>query len=128
MISIASSSISSRTPTDGQWSASTCSLRASPLPTPSTNRPSSWTAAVAAACAMIAGWIRKVGHVTAVVTGSEVASDSAPITPQTKGLCPCSSFHGWKWSEIHNRSKPASSARRAWSMSSLGPNCSQDRK
>ena len=73
-----------------------CSLSASPLPTPKTKRPSSWTAAVAAACAMIAGWIRMVGHVTAVDTGSDVTSESAPMTPQTNGLWPCSSFHGWK--------------------------------
>jgi hypothetical protein len=32
-----------------------CSFNASPEPTPSTNRPSSWTAAVAAACAITAG-------------------------------------------------------------------------
>jgi hypothetical protein len=77
---------------------------------------------------MIAGWIRNVGQVTAVVTDSDVTCDNAPITPHTNGLCPCSSFHGWKWSEIHSRSKPAASARLAWSMSSFGPNCSQDRK
>ena len=105
-----------------------CSLRASPLPTPSTKRPSSCTAAVAAAWAMIAGWMRTVGQVTPVVMGSDVTCDSAPITPHTNGLWPCASFHGWKWSEIHNRSKPACSARRAWSTRSAGPNCSQDRK
>lgn len=69
-----------------------------------------------------------VGHVTAVETGSDVTSDSAPSTPHTKGLWPWSSFQGWKWSEIHRESNPAASARLAWSMSSLGPNCSQDRK
>ena len=66
------------------------------MPTPSVKRPSSSTADVAAAWAMIAGWIRTVGHVTAVVTcmpGTAVAS--APITDQTNGLSPCSSFHGW---------------------------------
>lgn len=72
-----------------------CSLSASPLPTPSTKRPSSCTAAVADACAMTAGWIRMVGQVTAVLTGSDVASERAPITPHTNGLWPCSSFQGW---------------------------------
>ena len=77
---------------------------------------------------MIAGWMRNVGQVTAVVTGSDTASDSAPITDQTNGLLPWASFHGWKWSEIHSRSKPASSASRACRTSSPGPNSSQDRK
>lgn len=84
--------------------------------------------AVAAACAMIAGCIRMVGQVTAVLTGSDVASESAPITDHTNGLWPCSSFQGWKWSEIHSASNPASCARLAWSTSSFGPNCSQERK
>jgi hypothetical protein len=39
--------------------------------------------------------MRTVGHVTAVVTGSAVASLIAPITDHTSGLCPCASFHGW---------------------------------
>jgi hypothetical protein len=39
--------------------------------------------------------MRTVGQVTAVVTGSLVACDSAPMTDQTKALWPCSSFHGW---------------------------------
>ena len=64
--------MSCRTPTDGHGSPRMCSLRASPLPTPSTKRPSSCTAAVAAAWAMIAGWMRTVGQVTPVVTGSDV--------------------------------------------------------
>jgi hypothetical protein len=72
-----------------------CSFNASPLPTPNRNPPGSITAAVAAACAMTAGWVRTVGQVTAVVPGSDVTCDSAPITDQTNGLCPCSSFHGW---------------------------------
>ena len=65
------------------------------MPTPRVNLPSSWTAAVAAACAITAGWMRVVGQVTAVVTGSRQAWERAPIIPQTNGLCPCSSFHGW---------------------------------
>ena len=66
------------------------------MPTPSLKRPSSSTADVAAAWAMIAGWIRTVGQVTAVVTCMPgTAAASAPITDQTNGLLPCSSFHGW---------------------------------
>jgi hypothetical protein len=63
-----------------------CSLSASPEPTPSTNRPWCSTALVAAAWAMIAGWMRMVGAVTAVVTGSRVTWLSAPIIDQTNGL------------------------------------------
>ena len=112
----------------GQASPSTCSLSASPEPTPRVNRPSSWTAAVAAACATIAGCRRTVGQVTAVVTGSEQACDSAPITPHTNGLWPCSSFQGWKWSLIQSASKPASSAATACSTSWAGEYSSQERK
>ena len=72
-----------------------CSLSASPEPTPSWKRPSWRIRLVAAAWAMIAGWVRTVGQVTPVVTGSAVASASAPIIDQTNGLWPCSSFHGW---------------------------------
>ena len=72
-----------------------CSLSASPLPTPSPKRPSSSTELVAAAWATIAGWIRTVGQVTLVVTGRSVACEIAPMTDQTNGLWPCSSFHGW---------------------------------
>ena len=72
-----------------------CSLSASPLPTPRLKRPSSSTALVAAAWAMIAGWMRTVGQVTPVVTGRSVACESAPMTDHTKALWPCSSFHGW---------------------------------
>ena len=50
---------------------------------------------MAAAWAMIAGWMRTVGQVTPVVTGRSVACESAPITDHTKALWPCSSFHGW---------------------------------
>ena len=62
-----------------------CSLSASPLPTPRLKRPSSSTALVAAAWAMIAGWMRTVGQVTPVVTGRSVACASAPITDHTNG-------------------------------------------
>jgi FAD binding domain len=50
----------------------------------------------AAACAMIAGWIRVVGQVTTMVTGRLVTWEMAPITDQTKLDCPCSSSHEWK--------------------------------
>ena len=50
---------------------------------------------MAAAWAITAGWIRTIGQVTAVVMGRSQARDTAPITDQTNGLLPCSSFHGW---------------------------------
>src|ERR1022692_2309660 len=43
-----------------------------------------------------AGCTRPSGHVTAVVTGNDVACEIAPMTDQTKPLSPCSSSHGWK--------------------------------
>jgi len=52
-------------------------------------------ATVAAAWAITAGWIRMIGQLTAVVTGNEVACAMAPMTDQTNGLWPCSSFQGW---------------------------------
>src|SRR5215213_10796546 len=128
MTSTASSSISSRVSVEGQASPKMCSLSASPVPMPKEKRPFSITLDVAAAWAMIAGWMRTVGQVTPVVTGSEVAWDSPPITLHTNGELPCSWFHGWKWSEIHNASKPAASAILACSISWLGPNSSQDKK
>ena len=83
---------------------------------------------MAAACAMTAGCVRTVGHVTAVVTGSLQTCESAPMTDQTNGLWPCSSFHGWKWSLIHRASNPARSASTACSTSCVGVYSSQDRK
>jgi hypothetical protein len=126
--STASSSMSSRSSVSGQEPPTTCSLSASPLPTPRTKRLSWRSALVAAAWAMTAGCVRIMGQVTAVVTGSRHTWESAPITDQTNGLSPCSSFQGWKWSEIHSASNPASSAIRAWSSSSPGVNSSLDRK
>ncbi|HXD99626.1 MAG TPA: hypothetical protein VN646_23940 [Candidatus Acidoferrum sp.] len=74
-----------------------CSFKFSPVPTPRKKRPSSITAEVAAACAMMTGWVRMVGQVTPVpMTRREVASARPPITDQTNGLCPCASVHGWK--------------------------------
>lgn len=125
---IASSSISSRSLSGGQRDSITCSLSASPVPTPSRNRPPVSAAVVAAACAITTGCVRTRGQVTAVAMGRDVASASAPITDQTNGDCPCSSSQGWKWSEIHRASKPARSAALAWRTSSWGPCSSQDRK
>jgi hypothetical protein len=105
-----------------------CSFSASPLPTPRVNLPFSSTEAVAAAWAMMAGCTRTLGQVTAVVTGRSQTCDSAPIMDQTKGLWPCSSFQGWKWSLIHRPSNPACSARRACSSSWAGVYSSQERK
>ena len=65
-----------------------CSLRASPLPTPSLNRPGASSATVAAAWAMMAGWILTVGQVTPVVMVRSVTVAMAPSTDQTKGLWP----------------------------------------
>lgn len=96
MRATASSSISSRTGAGGHASPRMCSFSASPLPTPSRKRSSpSSTAEVATAWAATAGWVRTVGQVTAVCTGSDVASASAPITDQTNGACPWTVLHGW---------------------------------
>jgi hypothetical protein len=62
-------------------------LRFSPVPTPRKKRPGIIAAAVAAACAITAGWIRIVGQVTPVPSRSRsVACATPPITPQTNGL------------------------------------------
>ena len=67
---------------------------------------------VAAAWAMIAGWMRTVGHVTPVPRRSlVVAWAMAPMTDHTNGAWPCWSTHGWKWSEMAAKLKPAASAR-----------------
>ena len=128
MTPTASSSISRRSSADGQRSPRMCSFSASPVPTPSVNLPSVSSADVAAAWATTTGCWRTSGHVTAVVMGNDVAWETAPITDHTNGLWPCSSSQGWKWSEIHRASNPASSASRAWRTRSAGPYSSQDRK
>ena len=74
---------------------------------------------VDAAWAMIAGCVRTVGHVTAVIQPMRsVTAAMPPSTAHTKGLWPCASFHGWKWSEIQPAWKPACSALAAASTSS----------
>ena len=70
-------------------------MSASPEPTPRLKPPGSSTEDVAAAWAMIAGWMRIVGHVTPVVTRRSVTWLIAPIIDHTNPLWPCSSFHGW---------------------------------
>ncbi|GMA18877.1 hypothetical protein GCM10025862_08980 [Arsenicicoccus piscis] len=62
---------------------------------------------------MIAGWIRTVGQVTAVVMGRSHTWLMAPIADQTKADSPWASVQGWKWSLIHSASKPAAPASRA---------------
>ena len=99
------------------------------MPTPSVKRPSpSSTALVAAAWAMTTGWVRTVGHVTAVVTGRSQTCEMAPIIDHTKGDSPWALVHGWKWSLIHSASKPARSASRACSTSWSGVYSSHERK
>ena len=111
----ASESIAARPSQSGHRSPRTCSFRFSPVPTPRKNRPGIRLAAVAAAWAMMAGWIRIVGQVTPVpMVIRSVASAIAPRTPQTNGLWPCRSIQGWKWSEMTANVKPASSASAAW--------------
>ena len=71
-------------------------MRFSPEPTPRKNRPGIIAAAVAAACATIAGWIRTLGQVTPVPRRSRfVAVAMPPITAHTNGLWPWASTHGW---------------------------------
>ena len=98
------------------------------MPTPSRNRPCSIEDDVAAAWATIAGWIRSIGHVTAVVTSSPVVAAMPPITDHTNGDSPWLSIHGWKWSETVTRSNPARSAIWACSTRARGPFSSDDKK
>jgi hypothetical protein len=51
----------------------------------------------------------------------------APSVPQAKGLSPCASIQGWKWSEIEAKSKPTCSARSAWATRSGAANSSLER-
>jgi hypothetical protein len=96
MMPTASSSICLRTSAAGHGCPVTCSFSASPVPTPRLNLPPVSSPAVAAAWAMIAGWILVVGQVTAVVIGRSVTCEIAPITDQTKLEFLCSSSQGWK--------------------------------
>ena len=72
-----------------------CSFSASPVPTPSQNRPGSMAAVVAAAWPTIAGWMRVVGHVTPVpIDIRSVVCAMAPRTDQAKAEFPCRSVQG----------------------------------
>ena len=83
---MASSSMSRRASADGHGSPRMCSFSASPLPTPSTNRPSSSTAAVAAAWATIAGWMRTSGRSPPCVIGSGSPATGAEHAPDEGAL------------------------------------------
>ena len=83
---------------------------------------------MAVAWASTAGWMRRIGQVTAVVTSRPVVAAMPPITDQTNGDWPWLSIHGWKWSEMVTVSNPARSAMRACSTRSRGPFSSEDRK
>jgi hypothetical protein len=49
------------------------------------------------ACAMVAGWYRMIGHVTAVIRPiRRVAFATAPSTDHAGEACPCSSIQGKK--------------------------------
>ena len=64
-----------------------------------------------------------MGQVTPVPTRMPVVEPMPPITDHTNGLLPCSSIHGWKWSEIMQSRNPARSA--SWAKrTSSGPLCS----
>ncbi len=83
---------------------------------------------VAAACAMIAGWMRTVGQVTAVpMPMRSVACAIAPSTVHTKGLWPCVVVQGWKWSDTVTKSKPSCSARTAAGTMASGASSSAER-
>ncbi len=86
--SIASSRRAWRSATPGQRSPRMCSLRFSPLPTPSEKRPGRSAAAVAAAWAMIAGWMRVVGQVTPVISSQPLGClrDRAQHAPDERAL------------------------------------------
>ena len=77
---------------------------------------------------MIAGWMRKVGQVTAVVILSRVVAAIAPSTVQTNGDSPWLLIHGWKWSLTQTRSNPACSATWALLTSEVALSSSPDRK
>ena len=52
----------------------------------------------------------------------------APIIDQTKELWPCSSFQGWKWSEIHRSVEPGLLGHPGLLDQLAGSNSSLDRK
>jgi hypothetical protein len=71
---------------------------------------------------------RSLGDDRGVISSiRSVRSEIAPSVPQTKGLSPCSSIQGWKWSEIEAKEKPACSARSAWATRVGASNSSLER-
>ena len=95
MTSIASCSISCRTFAAGQPWPTTCSLRFSPEPRPSTKRSFDNSPSVAAFCATTAGWYRMVGQVTYVMSSTcSVTWVTAPSTDQGYGAWPWLSNQG----------------------------------
>jgi hypothetical protein len=124
MTSIASNIRSERSPASGQYPAMTCSFSASPEPTPSHDRPGYIASSVAAACATIAGWNRKLGHVTPGPMSPRVRSPTAVSTFHTNAASPCCGTHGWKWSAAMQPENPFASANAVKSTTSCGPNCS----
>ncbi len=103
----------------------TCSLSASPAPTPSQVRPVYIDSRVAAACATTAGWKRKLGQVTPGPRSPRVRSPTAASTDQTKLASPCAGTQVWKWSAAMQPEKPCSSARAVYRTASAGANCSR---
>ena len=124
MRSTASNMRSIRSGASGQYWATMCSLRASPEPIPSQCRPGNSAAVVAEAWATTAGCHRKLGVVTPGPRSPVVCSPIAARTLQTKGACPCSGVHGWKWSAAMTPEKPWLSAWTARSTASRGGRCS----
>ena len=68
-----------------------CSLSASPVPSPRKNRPSNNSDVVAAACAITAGWIRTIGHVTPMPTGDALGAcgDAPEHAPHEGAVALC---------------------------------------
>ncbi len=94
----ASRSRRKRSAGSGHSAASTgVSFIDSPDPTPRKKRPGNISAMVAAACATIAGWYRKVGVTTLVpIRTREVFAPSAPSQDHENGAWPPVSRQGWK--------------------------------
>src|SRR3954467_7872148 len=62
-----------------------------------------------------------IGQVTSeIIRSRSVVAETPPSTDQAYGECPCEYSHGWKWSEIVTKSKPAASARCACCTRSRG--------
>ena len=62
------------------------------------------------------------GQVTPVASSMRsVRAAIAASIDQANPECCCSDTHGWKWSEISTKSKPACSASTHWRTISAGP-------